>query len=44
MVTVIVEFSSAATADSFMVNPKLKEAMAKGGGRPDVKVFIPGVK
>jgi quinol monooxygenase YgiN len=46
MVTVIGEFTSAAAADSFMVNPKLKEAMAKGGviGKPDVKMLIPGVK
>jgi quinol monooxygenase YgiN len=46
MVTVIGNFSSAAAADSFMVNPKLKDAMEKGGvvGKPDVKVLIPGAK
>jgi quinol monooxygenase YgiN len=46
LVTVIGDFSSAAAADSFMVNPKLKEAMEKGGvvGKPDVKVLIPGAK
>ncbi len=46
MVTVIGNFASAAAADSFMVNPKLKEAMEKGGviGKPDVKVLIPGAK
>ena len=46
VVTVIGEFSSVAAADSFMVNPKLKEAMEKGGvvGKPDVKVLVPGAK
>jgi quinol monooxygenase YgiN len=46
MVTVIGDFTNGAAADTFMVNPKLKEAMEKGGvvGKPDVKVLIPGAK
>jgi hypothetical protein len=43
LVTVMGEFPSAATVDAFIKNPKLKEAMEKGGvmGRPDVKVLVP---
>jgi hypothetical protein len=41
MVSVIGEFPSAAAADAFTTNPKLKEIMEKAGvvGKPDVKIL-----
>jgi len=42
LVSIVGEFSNAAAADAFMANPKLKEAMEKGGvvGKPEVKVLV----
>jgi len=41
LVSVVGTFPSAEAADGFIKNPKLKEAMEKGGvmGQPDVKVL-----
>jgi quinol monooxygenase YgiN len=45
-VTIIGTFPNAGAVDAFISNPKLKEAMEKGGvlGKPDVKVLTATAK
>ena len=45
-VTIIGTFPNAGAVDAFLSNPKLKEAMEKGGvvGKPDVKVLTATAK